>query len=91
MVAQYDDKGKIFTQVIAKKPVEVSIQTEHQFIKGTIYIRPGMRILDELNGEDRFLAVTDAIITTDDNQEAYKSSFLVVSVGHIVWIIPEEE
>ena len=27
MVTQYDDKGKIFTQVISKKPVPVIIQT----------------------------------------------------------------
>jgi hypothetical protein len=90
MVTQYDEKGKIFTQVVAKQPIHVTIQTEQQVIQGLIHIRPGMRIKDELNGQDSFLAVTDAVILNNENQEKFRCDFLVVNVDHIVWIMPME-
>jgi hypothetical protein len=87
----YDEKGKIFTQVIAKQPVNVSIQTNQQVIQGIIHIRPGMRMKDELNGEERFLAVTDAVILDHDQHEIMRSKFLVVNIEHIIWIMPLED
>ncbi|MBE0698910.1 MAG: hypothetical protein IH586_18490 [Anaerolineaceae bacterium] len=91
MVAQYDEKGKIFTQVVAKQPVNVSIQTAQQIIQGIIYIRPGMRIKDEINGQEPFLAVTDAVILNSDQHELFRTKFLVVNVEHIVWIMPLDD
>ena len=46
---------------------------------------------DELNGEDRFLAVTDAVIYNNEDQEISRTRFLVVNINHIIWVIPEEE
>jgi hypothetical protein len=91
MVAQYDEKGKIFTQVVAKQPVNVTIQTAQQVIQGIIHIRPGMRIKDELNGQERFLAVTDAVILNNDQHEVFRTKFLVVNIELIVWIMPLED
>jgi hypothetical protein len=91
MVAQYDEKGKIFTQVVAKQPVNVTIQTAQQVIQGIIHIRPGMRIKDELNGQERFLAVTDAVILDSDQHEVFRTKFLVVNIELIVWIMPLED
>jgi hypothetical protein len=91
MVAQYDEKGKIFTQVVAKQPVDVTIQTAQQVIQGIIHIRPGMRIKDELNGQERFLAVTDAVIMDSEKREVFRTKFLVVNVDHIVWVMPLED
>jgi hypothetical protein len=87
----YDEKGKIFTQVVAKQPVNVTIQTNQQVITGIIHIRPGLRIKDELNGQERFLAVTDAIILGGEQNELFRSKFLVVNVEQIVWIMPLED
>ena len=91
MVAQFDEKGKIFTQVVTKHPVSVIIQTPDQLIRGEIHVRPNARVIDELNGQERFIAVTEAVVYNNLNEEIYRTNFLVVNVKHILWIIPEEE
>lgn len=94
MVAQYDDKGKLFTPVIAKHPIMVTIQTVSNVIRGAVHIRPDTRVKDELNNatlKDHFLAVTDAVVYNNQGEEIYRSNFLVVNINHIVWAIPENE
>jgi hypothetical protein len=91
MVTHYDDKGKIFTQVVAKHPVQVIIQTIQNMIRGTIYIRPDSRVKDDLDVSERFLAVTKAVVYNSQNEVIYQSDFLVVNTSHIIWVIPEEE
>ncbi len=91
MVTQFDEKGKIFTQVVSKHPVQVIIQTIHNTIRGSIHIRPDSRLKDELNGSESFLAVTDAVVCGDQNEEMYRANFLVVNIHHIVWVIPADD
>ena len=92
MVTQYDEKGKIFTQVVAKAPVLVTIQTVNQIIRGSIHVRPDVRVKDDLNcGKEDFIAVTDAVVYNADNEEIYRCNFLVVNRAHIIWVIPQEE
>jgi hypothetical protein len=91
MVTQFDAKGKIFTQVVSKEPVMATIQTGNQTIRGCIHVRPDARVKDELNGQDQFIAVTDAVVYNDQKDEIYRCNFLVVNTNHIVWVIPEEE
>jgi len=90
MKTRYDDKGKYFSEVVAKKILKATIQTTVSRIEGYLYILPTRRLLDELNQtESNFLAVTDARIT---NEEGLNNvSFLVVRSDQIVWIIPHEE
>lgn len=90
MVTSYDEKGKIFTQVVTKRPVAVTIQTLQTLIRGTIHVRQDLRVKDELNQEERFLAVTDAVVYNQQDQEMHRSPFLVINVNHIIWAIPEE-
>ena len=91
MVTQYDDKGKIFTQVVTKHPVLVTIQTVNNIIHGAIHIRRDARVKDELNSSERFLAVTEAVVHNLLNEELYRTNFLVLNVDQIVLVIPEEE
>ncbi len=91
MVTQFDEKGKIFTQVVSKHPVQVIIKTVQNTIRGSIHIRPDSRLKDELNGSEDFLAVTDAVVYGDQNEEIYRTAFLVVNVHHIVWVIPSDD
>lgn len=91
MVTHYDEKGKIFTQVVSKQPVRVIIQTIQNKIRGVIYIRPDSRVKDELNDSERFLAVTNAVVFNSQEEEIHRSNFLVINTNHIVWVIPEEE
>jgi hypothetical protein len=91
MVTQFDDKGKIFTQVISKKPVTVIIQTDKQTIRGTIHVRPTERVIDELNHTQPFMAVTDASVLDENGAVIYSCNFLTLNTDHIVWIIPADE
>lgn len=94
MTTQYDEKGKIFTQVVAKRRVQVTIQTSQNIIRGTVYVRPDARVKDELNAiadHERFLAVTDAVLFSLQDDELFHTNFMVLNVNHIIWITPEEE
>ena len=91
MVTQYDEKGKIFTQVVSKQPIRVVIQTIQNIISGAVHVRPDARVKDELCSQDRFLAITEAIVYNQQNEELYRANFLVLNVNHIIWVIPEEE
>lgn len=73
MVTQFDEKGKIFTQVVNKEPLLVTIQTTQQTIRGTIYIRHGARVKDDLNEQAQFLAVTDAVVLNPQREEIYRT------------------
>lgn len=88
---QFEDKGKIFTPVITKKPVEVFIQTTENKIKGKVYTRPSDRLIDELNKGGIFIAVTDAILYTKDGKELFQAEFLTINTSQIVWILPVDE
>ncbi len=84
-------KGKIFTQVISKKPVPVIVQTTQHTIRGTLHVRPSERIIDELNASIQFIAITEASVLDLQGNLVYKSNFLTLNKEHVVWIIPDEE
>ena len=91
MNAQFDEKGKIFTNIITKKPVPVTIQTTTHRIHGELYVRPGERLKDELNCSEQFLAVTNASVFNAEGNEILQCDFLTLSLGQIVWLIPDAE
>jgi len=91
MVTQYDEKGKIFTQVITKKPVPVIIQTATHLIRGTVHVRPDERVIDEMNNSSNFIAVTDARVIDNLEKQLYGCEFLTLNKEQIIWIIPDEE
>ena len=91
MVTQINEKGKIFTQIVSKQPVKVMIQTANQLIHGLIHVRPDARLKDELSGQDKFLAVTDAIIFNLQNEEMLRCHFIMINIDYIFWVTPEEE
>lgn len=91
MVTQFDDKGKIFTTVITKKPIDVVIQTQTHQITGKVFYRPDNRLIDELNANNIFLAVTNAKILGSKKEVLFTSDFLTVNINQIIWILPVEE
>jgi hypothetical protein len=91
MVMHFDEKGKFFTPVINKHPVSVIIQTINHRITGNIHIRPEDRIKDELDRDEGFLAVTDAVIQDTEGKEIASSQFVSVNRQQIVWVLPVEE
>ena len=91
MTFEYDEKGKIYTNVVSKVAVPALVQTSLQLIRGEIHIRQGERVKDELDRDDLFLAITDASILAPDGETVLRSApFLAVRRSQIVWIIPQE-
>ncbi len=91
MIAELDDKGKIYTNVITKQPVRVIIQTTDQRIIGNVHIRPGERVIDELNRGEPFVAVTSALVMDRTGEELYRCNFMAINQDSIAWIIPERD
>lgn len=90
MSTHYDEKGKFFTDVISKKRIPVIIQTSDQRIEGVVHARRGERLKDELNRNEQFLAVTEALIYEGQQETLFNSDFLAINKDAIVWIFPSE-
>ena len=91
MFSSFEEKGKIFTNVVKKIPVQSIIQTSTHQIKGQIYVRPDDRIKDELNSGEDFLAVTDARVYDLNGKELYRCKFLTLNRTQVIWLIPEND
>lgn len=92
MYPPFEEKGKIFTDVIRKEPTEVILQTTaHTIIHGILHIRLNHRLKDELDNEESFVAITDATILNAQGQFLYKVNFLAVNRAQIVWLFPKTE
>lgn len=91
MYSSFSEKGKIFTNVVTKKPIDVYIQTNLHFIRGRVHIRPDDRLKDEINQNETFLAVTEAVVQDQQGNTIYKADFLAVNRSQIVWLVPTEE
>lgn len=87
---QYDEKGKIFTEIIPKESVRVVVQTVTNRIVGYFHARSDNRLKDELNNirDEQFIAITDATVLDAQGDELYRSDFLALNRSHIVWLIP---
>jgi hypothetical protein len=90
MSFEYNEKGKIFTDVVHKVSVEALIQTTTHLIQGHIHVPQGERVKNELDRDEPFLAVTDASVLGADGQPVQRAAFLAVRRAQIVWIIPRE-
>jgi hypothetical protein len=91
MFKQFEEKGKVFTKVVSKDPIKVHIQTLTHLIRGKVHIKPDERIKDELNADEEFLAVTDAVVYDTNEMVLHRTAFLAVNRAHIVWIYPDTE
>ena len=91
MYAQYDEKGKIFTNVVSKKPLPVILQTITHLVRGNYHVRPEERIKDALEKEGTFLALTEAEVLSPQAEVLYRCAFMTINKSQIIWIIPEQE
>jgi len=90
MSITYDEKGKLFTDIIPKDPRPAIIQTLTHRIQGTIYVRHDERLIDELCCV-QFVAVTDAVVFNAQGAPLYRSNFLTINREHIVLVLPQDE
>ena len=91
MSMEYDEKGKFFTNIVAKVPVRSTIQTTMQLIQGNVHVRKGERLKDELDRDETFLAVTDASVLDVNGKILFEASFLAVQRAQIIWVRPDQE
>ncbi|MGE5377422.1 MAG: hypothetical protein ACM3XO_20380 [Bacteroidota bacterium] len=91
MTIEYDDKGKRFTDIVTKRPVYATLQTTRHLMRGYIHVRRDQRIKDELDLDDRFIAVTDVSILGEDGQVLYQAPFLAINRAQIIWVLPEQK
>jgi hypothetical protein len=90
MTIEYDEKGKIFTEIISKVPIQATIQTTTHLMRGRLHIRRDQRIKDELDTNENFIALTDVSVLGPDGQTLFQAPFIAVRRSHIIWVIPEQ-
>ncbi len=88
---EYDEKGKVFTEVVRKQPLPALVQTSMHSIQGYIHVRPGERVKDELDRNELFLAMTNAQVLNAEGKVLYETPFIAVRREQIIWVIPLEE
>lgn len=91
MTIEFDDKGKFYTDLIKKEPVPATIMTVTHKITGVVYVRPDERIKDELDNNERFLAITDATVYSMQGDVVAHCGFIAVQRAQIVWVIPDSK
>jgi hypothetical protein len=91
MSIEYDEKGKIFTDIVSKIAVDATMQTTTHRLRGRIHVRRDQRVKDELDREEAFLAITEVSVLGPDGNVLFEAPFLAVRRDHIVWVIPESK
>jgi hypothetical protein len=90
MITHFDDKGKIFTDVVQKVPIKVTVQLSAQQLHGTMHLRSEKRIKEEMNDPESFLALTQVDVFSVDGAElVFSTNFLAVNKKHIQWIVAD--
>jgi hypothetical protein len=90
MAIEYDEKGKMFTDIVSKVSIYVTIQTTIHMMRGRMHVRRDQRVKDELDNNENFLALTDVHVLGPDGQTLFQAPFLAVRREHVVWVIPEQ-
>lgn len=90
MTVEFDEKGKIFTDVVSKVAIPAIVQTTQHLIRGNVHVRRDERLKDELDRDELFLAVTEASILDANGQVLHQSRFLAVRRAQIVWVMPAQ-
>jgi len=91
MTIEFDDKGKFYTDLVKKESVPATIMTVTHKITGEIYVRPDQRIKDELDFDEKFLAITDATVYSLQGDVIAHCGFMAVQRNQIVWVIPDSK
>jgi hypothetical protein len=87
-----DQKGKVFTQRITKEEIPALLVTTTHLIRGVVHVRPDWRLKDEMNTDERFIAVTGAEVYDLSGQtRLYKTDVLLVNKNVLAWIMPQED
>jgi hypothetical protein len=89
-IEYYDEKGKVFTDIVSKVAIQATVQTTTHLMRGYLHVRRDQRLKDELDHSDKFLALTDVSILGPDGNSLFQAPFVAVQRAQIVWVIPEQ-
>ena len=90
MTIDFDDKGKIYTDVVPKVAIPAVVQTTTHLIRGNVHVRRDERLKDELDRDELFLAITNASVIGSDGQTLPQARFMAVRRAQIVWVMPAQ-
>ncbi|HTP00642.1 MAG TPA: hypothetical protein VMJ64_04655 [Anaerolineales bacterium] len=90
MSMQYDEKGKIYTDLVPKLAIHAIVQTTTQQVRGNVHVRAGERLKDELDRDELFLAMTEVSVLAPDGELQFQAPFLAVRRAQIVWVFPDQ-
>jgi len=62
MTIEYDEKGKIFTDIVSKIAIFATIQTTTHLLRGRIHVRRDQRVIDELDLNENFLPINEVSV-----------------------------
>ncbi len=92
MITHFDDKGKIFTDVIQKIPVGVTVQLPSQRLHGMIHLRAEGRVKEEMNAPEPYLALTKVDVYNFEGKNLiFSADFMAVNKSQIVWIVADSD
>jgi len=91
MTIEYDERGKVFTDIVSKTAISATIQTTTHLMRGQIHVRRDQRVIDELDLKENFLPVTDVSVLGADGQTLFQAPFMALHRSHIVWVFPEQK
>lgn len=86
-----DEKGKVFTEIISKRSVHATVQTTTHLMRGLIHVHRDQRIKDELDLDEKFLALTEVDVIAADGQILFQAPFLAVNRAHVIWVLPDQD
>ena len=91
MTIEYDENGKFYTDIVKKLPMSVVIQTVTHLVRGSVHVRQGERLKNELEQDEKFLAVTNAVVYNADDKVLFTVPFMAIQRAQIIWIMPVEK
>jgi len=84
-------RGQYYAEHIRKAQLTVLIATDREYIWGKIFLTPGYRLKDEMNGEGRFVAISEVRVGHDIEGTACREvQFMALNKDYIRWIVPQE-
>jgi len=75
---------------MAAKGTKVTILSQTHRIEGLIDLIPGARLTDYMNHSNRFIAITDARVFDQKDNQILEAKFLDVLVDNIEIIFPSD-
>jgi hypothetical protein len=86
-----DEKGKIYTSHVNKRTARVVVATRTNVVHGTMHLLLDNRLKDELNNDERFMALTVAeVFDNTGKSRLYEASAILLNKEQIVWVLPQD-